>query len=49
MLAHALPGMQGVYDHHGYLPEMRVALQRWADHLDRLVSGEPAGNVVAFR
>lgn len=37
------------YDRHDYLPEMRLALQRWADHLDRLVSGQPAGNVVAFR
>lgn len=49
VLAHAIPGVQGVYDRHDYLPEMRVALQRWADHLERLVSGEAAGNVVAFR
>lgn len=28
---------------------VRVALQRWADHLDRLVGGEAVGNVVAFR
>ena len=49
VLAHAIPGVQGVYDRHDYLPEMRLALQRWADHLDRLVSGDVAGNVVAFR
>lgn len=28
---------------------VRVALQRWADHLERLVIGDVAGNVVAFR
>lgn len=28
---------------------VRLALQRWADHLERLVGGEAVGNVVAFR
>lgn len=49
VLAHRLPGVAGVYDRHDYVPEMRAALQRWADHLDRVEGGTPAGNVVEMR
>ena len=28
--------------------EKRAALQRWADHVERIVSGEPTGKVVPF-
>ena len=31
------------------LQEMRAALQRWADHVERIVSGEALGNVVEMR
>jgi integrase len=41
-------GVAGVYNKAAYLPERRAALQRWADHLEGIVAGEPAGNVVAF-
>ena len=34
------------YDHHHYGPEMRDALERWARHIDKLVSG---GEIIAFR
>jgi integrase len=35
-------GVAGVYQRHSFLPEMAVAMQRWADHVDRIVGGEPA-------
>lgn len=31
-----LGGVAGVYDRFGYLPEMRVALEQWALHVDRM-------------
>ena len=36
VIAHKLPGMRGVYDRHNYLPEMRVALDKWAANLQKL-------------
>jgi integrase len=42
-------GIIGVYQTHDYAPEKRVALQRWADHVERIVSGETAANVVEMR
>jgi integrase len=35
-------GIVGTYQHHSFLPEMAAALQRWADHIEQLVSGKPA-------
>ena len=35
-------GIVGVYQTHQYGPEKRAALQRWADHIEGLVSGKPA-------
>ena len=49
VLGHRMPGVAGVYDRHDYVPEMRAALQRWADHVERIVSGEALGNVVEMR
>ena len=49
VLAHQIAGVAGVYDRHDYVPEMRAALQRWADHVDRIVSGEALDNVVEMR
>lgn len=52
ILAHALPGLAGTYDHHAYLSERADALAAWAKALARIKAGEgPAaagGNVVAF-
>jgi integrase len=40
-------GVVGVYQRHEYAAEKRAALQRWADHVEGLVSGESAeSNVV---
>ena len=48
VLAHARPGIKGVYDHHDYLEEKREALQLWAARLRSIVSPSPA-NVVPLR
>ena len=40
-------GVAGVYNKAQYSQEKRAALQRWADHLDRVV-GEALANVVEF-
>jgi integrase len=40
-------GIVGVYQRHNYLNEQRTALEAWATHVDRILSGAPAGeNVV---
>jgi hypothetical protein len=44
VLAHARPGIRGVYDHHDYLDEKREALELWAARLKSIVS--PARNNV---
>ena len=49
VLGHRMPGVAGIYARHDYVPEMRAALQRWADHVDRIVSGEALDNVVEMR
>ena len=44
-------GIVGTYQRHSFLPEMAAALQRWADHVEDLVSGRKAarGQVVDLR
>jgi integrase len=39
----------GVYNRAAYRTEKTAALQRWADHLDRLTGGRPGKNVVQMR
>jgi integrase len=41
-------GIVGVYQRHDYAAEKRDALQRWADYVDAIVSGQKT-NVVALR
>jgi integrase len=51
ILAHrkgTFAGVVGVYQKHSFLPEMAAALQKWADHVDRIVGGQPA-KVVKLR
>ncbi|MGO8924901.1 MAG: tyrosine-type recombinase/integrase [Xanthobacteraceae bacterium] len=38
-------GIVGIYQKHDWKDEKRVALQRWADHIDALVAGRP-GKVI---
>jgi hypothetical protein len=35
-------GIVGTYQRHTFVPEMTVALQRWADHVAHVVGGRPA-------
>jgi len=37
VLAHVIPGVEGVYDRYGYLPEKRDALDRLAAIVDRIL------------
>jgi integrase len=46
VLAHARPGIKGVYDHHHYLEEKREALELWAAQLRSIVESAPSTNVV---
>jgi integrase len=41
-------GVAGVYNKAKYSQEKRTSLQRWADHVERVVSGQPAANVVSM-
>jgi hypothetical protein len=41
-------GVAGTYNRAAYAPEKTEALQRWADHVDELVTGKPA-KVVPIR
>jgi integrase len=45
ILAHkgqSFSGVAGVYQRHSFLPEIAVAVQRWADHIDQIVGRKPA-------
>ena len=42
-------GVAGVYNKASYLDERRRALQRWADHIEQLVSGKKPTTVVKLR
>jgi integrase len=44
----AKAGVAGVYNRAAYLPEKKAALERWAAHIEGLVTGRPA-NVVTMR
>jgi integrase len=48
VLNHAMPGLQAVYNRHGYAAEKRAALARWAEHVIALADKREA-TVVAFR
>ena len=48
VLAHARPGIKGVYDKYDYLDEKREALELWAARLRSIVSPAPA-NVVPLK
>ena len=42
-------GVAGIYNRASYLDERRRALQRWADHIEQLVSGKKPATVVKLR
>jgi integrase len=41
-------GIVGVYQQHDYADEVRIALRKWSDHVERIVGGRP-GKVVKLR
>jgi integrase len=42
-------GIAGIYNRASYVEPMRVALQRWADHVAALIDGRAASNVTPMR
>jgi integrase len=42
-------GVSGIYNKAAYLDERRRALQRWADHIEQLVSGRKPSTIVKLR
>lgn len=43
-----MAGVAGTYNRAKYLPEKKAALERWANHVESLVSGRPADKVVSL-
>ena len=41
-IGHTLPSLVQTYNRHAYADERRAALQRWADHVARIVKADPA-------
>ena len=46
-LAHAIRGVRATYDRHRYLEEKRLAFEKLAGQVDRIVN-PPAENVLQF-
>jgi integrase len=42
-------GIAGIYQRHDFAAEKREALQRWADHVEGIAKGAPAGKIVSLR
>jgi integrase len=42
-------GVAGIYNRASYEPQKRVALEKWANHIDALVSGKRPSTVVTLR
>ena len=47
-LGHALPGVEGIYDRHHYLPEKREAFEKLAVCVEHIVNPSPDSVVVPF-
>jgi integrase len=45
---HVKKGMKKIYDQHDYLPEIKVALAKWARHVEALVEGRKDDKVVTL-
>jgi integrase len=44
-----ISGIAATYNRHSYLSEQRGGLDAWARHVEGIVSGNPAGNVVELK
>ena len=49
VMGHVVPGVEGIYDRHHYVPEKSAALAKLAALVEQIVRGEPGGNVVSLR
>lgn len=49
VLAHRQCGVVGIYDTHTYLDERREALEKWAAHIAKIASPEPAAPAKVVR
>jgi hypothetical protein len=49
VLAHAIPGVEGVYDRYAYFDEKADALQRLAKLIETILNPPDKSNVVALR
>jgi len=47
-LGHHARGVAGVYNRSRYLADKRIALGKWADLLEQIVTGVPTGKVLAY-
>jgi integrase len=47
ILGHKPPGLEAVYNVHGYAKEKRTALERWARHVERCAAAKP-GKVLSM-
>jgi hypothetical protein len=47
-LAHALPGVEKVYNRYNYLPQKREAFEKLAELVEHIVAGPSRGNVVSI-
>jgi integrase len=45
----ARAGVAGIYNWAAYVAEKADALQRWADHVDELITGKPGAKVISMR
>lgn len=48
VIGHGKTGIERVYNHHEYEPEMREALERWAAALRHIIAPEPPENILTL-
>ena len=48
-LGHTIKGIEGIYDHHDYGSEKRIALERLANLIEQIVNGVPSDKIVPIR
>jgi integrase len=49
VMGHVIPGVGGVYDRHNYFEEKRIALEKLANLVTRIIDGEPGGNILPLQ
>ena len=42
-------GIVGIYQRHSFADEKRDAIEKWAAHVERLISGETPGNIIPLK